>query len=277
MLNGREKIRTISLIYHDVVDPGSHELSGFPSADAAAYKLAPQQFESHIEMISGAVSGHPLLVHELPRLEQSQAGAMPWMISFDDGGESSHSRIAGLLEQAGWRGHFFIATDYIGSRGFMSRDQIRDLHRRGHLIGSHSCSHPLRFASQPARVIEEEWRKSIDILSDLLGDRVNCASIPGGQYSKQVAEMADSAGVDALFTSEPKSSISVIGSCRVIGRYSIQRRTPPAVAAAIASGRVLPRYRQWFWWEFKKMIKQLGGNHYLKLRQRLMREMDHGY
>jgi len=275
MLNVREKIRAISLIYHDVVDPGSHELSGFPGADAAAYKLAPRQFESHIEMLSAC--GRPLLVDELPRFDQAPAGAMPWMISFDDGGESSHSRIADLLEKAGWRGHFFIATDYIGSRGFMSREQIRDLYRRGHLIGSHSCSHPLRFASQQAQVIEREWRDSISVLSDLLGERVNCASIPGGQYSKLVAEIACSAGVEALFTSEPRSSISDVGGCRVIGRYSIRRRTPPAIAAAIASGSLLPRYRQLFWWESKKIVKQLGGDHYLRLRQKLMGEMDHGY
>lgn len=277
MQNVSEKIRAISLIYHDVVDPKSHEMSGFPGADAAAYKLSPRQFESHIEMIAGAVGGRPLLVHELSRIERSPSGAIPWMISFDDGGESSHSRIADLLERSGWRGHFFIATDYIGSRGFMSREQIRDLHRRGHLIGSHSCSHPLRFASQPAQVIEREWRESVGILSDLLGERVTCASIPGGQYSKHVAEIASASGIDALFTSEPKSSISDIGGCRVIGRYSIQRWTPPAIAAAIASGRLLPRYRQLFWWDFKKIVKKLGGNHYLRLRQRLMGEMDHGY
>ena len=41
--------------------------------------------------------------------------------------------VADELEQMGWRGHFFITSDWIGRRGFLTAGQIRELRRRGHV------------------------------------------------------------------------------------------------------------------------------------------------
>src|SRR5262249_55725103 len=201
-------------------------------------------------------------------LMANKAGpARPWMITFDDGGVSSYTPIADQLELIGWRAHFFITTDYIGAPAFMSREQIRDLHRRGHVIGSHSCSHPLRFASRPDAERRREWSVSVSVLSDLLGARVRVASVPGGQYSRKVAEAAADTGIEALFTSEPTTRCARVENCLVIGRYSIQRWMTSAVAAGMASGRFAPRFRQWLWWGIKKGAKKLGGDYYLRLRE----------
>ena len=40
------------------------------------------------------------------------------LLTFDDGGKSA-VRIADLLEEQGWRGHFFITTAMIGEPGFV--------------------------------------------------------------------------------------------------------------------------------------------------------------
>jgi peptidoglycan/xylan/chitin deacetylase (PgdA/CDA1 family) len=194
-----------------------------------------------------------------------------WTITFDDGGVSAYQHIAERLEELGWRGHFFIATDYIGAKGFMDRAQIRELRQRGHAVGSHSCSHPLRMASCGRRRIEREWSMSVDLLSNLLGERVDLASIPGGQYSRQVAEAAAQAGVRALFTSEPTASRRLIDGCLTLGRYAIQQWTAAQTAAAIASGKIAPRARQALLWHAKKMAKAAWGERYLKFRESLAR------
>ncbi|MFN0085087.1 MAG: polysaccharide deacetylase family protein [Blastocatellia bacterium] len=255
----------ISLMYHDVVDRAMHQASGFPSADAALYKLEPEQFERHLAAIRAAVSARPAMVTDL--MARRAGGERPWMLTFDDGGSSFHTPIADGLESLGWRAHFFITTDYIGKPAFLGPDQIRDLHRRGHLIGSHSCSHPLRFAARPFDELKREWRESIRALSDLLGEPVRIASIPGGQYSRSVAEAAAAEGIQALFTSEPTTRFTHVDGCLVIGRYAIQRWMSPEAAAGMAAGRFTPRFRQWMWWEAKKVTKMLGGNLYLKLRE----------
>ncbi len=268
MRNEAEKRRVISLMYHDVVERASHQASGFGSADAALYKLEPQEFERHLAAIGAVVSNRPILVADL--LAEKAGPAKPWMITFDDGGVSSYTLIAGRLEALGWRAHFFITTDYISKPAFMTREQLRELHSRGHIIGSHSCSHPLRFASRPWNELKREWSESVDQLSSLLDEPVCIASVPGGQYSRQVAEAAAAAGIKALFTSEPTTGCMEIDGCLVLGRYAIQRWMAPTVAAGMAAGQFAPRFRQWLWWESKKIIKTLGGDYYLRLRESWM-------
>lgn len=261
----------ISLMYHDAIEGCAHESSGFHWPDAALYKLEASVFDQHLQAIA-RICGHPTIISDM-----LSAGPRPpkspklWMITFDDGGVSAYAHIAERLEELGWRGHFFIATDYIGARGFMDRAQIRELRRRGHAIGSHSCSHPMRMASSGRRQIEREWNESVKLLSDLLGERVDLASIPGGQYSRQVVEAAAQAGVRAIFTSEPTIRCCMVAGCLTLGRYSIQRWTAAQTAAAIASGKIIPRARQTLLWQAKKMTKTIGGEYYLKFREALAR------
>jgi peptidoglycan/xylan/chitin deacetylase (PgdA/CDA1 family) len=252
-------------MYHDVVEQATHQTSGFNGGDAAIYKLEPDQFERHLAAISKVVPNKPILVTDL--MSDKAAPAKPWMITFDDGGASSYTTIADQLEMIGWRAHFFITTDYIGAPAFMSREQIRDLHRRGHIIGSHSCSHPLRFAARPHSELIREWSESVSALSDLLGARVRIASVPGGQYLRRVAEAAADTRIEILFTSEPTTRCAWVRNCLVIGRYAIKHWMTPATAAGMASGQFAPRFSQRMWWEIKKIAKTLGGDHYLSLRK----------
>jgi peptidoglycan/xylan/chitin deacetylase (PgdA/CDA1 family) len=62
---------------------------------------------------------------------------MPYLLfTFDDGGVSFLDLIAPALERHGWRGLFFIATNWIGSPGFLKASQIAELRQRGHHIGT---------------------------------------------------------------------------------------------------------------------------------------------
>ncbi len=269
---GTEKRRVISLMYHDVVERAAHQASGFGSADAALYKLEPEGFERHLAAIRSVVSDRPTLITDL--LADKTGPARPWMITFDDGGASFYTPIAGRLEELGWRAHFFITTDFISKPAFMTGEQIRELHCRGHLIGSHSCSHPLRFAARPWNEMKREWSESVSVLSALLGVPVQIASVPGGLYSRQVAEAAAAAGIKALFTSEPTTGCAEVDGCLVLGRYAIQRWMSPTVAAGMARGQFAPRFRQWLWWEIKKITKALGGDYYLRLRESWTNEIN---
>lgn len=273
-----ERLRAVALMYHDVVGRGDHEASGFPSADAALYKLEHDLFDQHLRALTSAC-GRPITATDLCEAQggvPSARGLMPWLITFDDGGASAYTHIADRLEALGWRGHFFIATDYIGEQGFMSGAQIRELRRRGHVIGAHSCSHPLRMAQCGWNDLLREWRVSTDVLSELLDEKVSVASVPGGQFSRQVAEAAGLAGIKTLFTSEPRVSSQMIAGCLVLGRYAVQRRMRPETAAALASGRLVPRLKQRLWWDAKKGIKALGGESYLKLRAALLSRAESG-
>lgn len=232
-------------MYHDVVDKADD--SGFPGKHAALYKLPPALFEEHLRAI--------------------RAAAPETVLTFDDGGVSFHSTIGAMLEQHGWRGHFFITTDWIGRPGFCDRAQIRDLAAHGHLIGSHSCSHPPRMSALSPTEIETEWRRSREVLEEITGAPVTTASVPGGYYSPAVGGAAARAGIRTLFTSEPTIRVTKLDGCRIFGRYAIRRDDSAATAAALAAGRWLPRAQQSAWWSVKKMAKRLSGGLYLRLQK----------
>jgi len=106
----------VSLLYHDVVAPGQFASSGFPDGDADIYKLERPEFELHlttIERVSG-VGGVALLDCAARCLSSKDL-----LFTFDDGGASAVS-IAALLESHGWRGHFFVTTDYKGRQRFLA-------------------------------------------------------------------------------------------------------------------------------------------------------------
>lgn len=256
----------ISLLYHDVVLAGDFVSSGFPQADAAVYKLTRAEFEGHIHAIAKAVPSSNVILLEAA---QQAIPAKALLFTFDDGGSSS-MMIADLLEAQGWRGHFFIPTDYIGRAGFLIAAQIRELRSRGHVIGSHSCSHPPRISHCAPAQLQQEWRKSVRVLSDSLGEKVTVGSVPGGFYSPRVAEAAREAGIQVLFTSEPTHRVGRVQDCLIVGRYSVQQGTSANTVARIVRGEKLPRLRQHLFWTAKKVLKTIGGNYYLAVRKKLL-------
>jgi peptidoglycan/xylan/chitin deacetylase (PgdA/CDA1 family) len=254
-------MQALAIMYHDVVENGDFESSGFPGEGAHVYKLRREDFAHHLDAIAAVTKA----VGTVRMLE-----GRPVLLTFDDGGASFHHPIAGLLEGRGWRGHFFITTDRIGTPGFLTETQLRELHRRGHIIGSHSASHPTRMAALTRAELDREWRESLDRLASVLGDTVTVASVPGGYFSREVAQSAAAAGIEALFTSEPTSQVAMQNGCRVIGRYVVQRGMAPAWSAGFASGNPSYCWRQSAAWKAKGVVKSLGGKTYLRMRQAIL-------
>jgi colanic acid/amylovoran biosynthesis glycosyltransferase len=253
------------LMYHDVVSLSRPNESGFPGPAAATYKVEPQRFEQHLDAIQRRVDTPAATFAG----DAATAMTCGWAISFDDGGVTAISEAAPLLEARGWRGLFFVPTQYIGRPGFMDATQLHELRARGHLIGSHSQTHPPRLSSCSRADVRAEWRESLATLGEILGERVLLASVPNGYYSRMVGEEAARAGIEVLFTSEPTSRPHWLGSCLVVGRYAIRSSTSATRAAAIAAGDRVPRFGQWLEWQVKGLVKVRAGDRYLQLRSRL--------
>ena len=257
----------LSLLYHDVVEAGAYNSSGFPGGDANIYKLARPEFESQLQRIG--------VTAECPHIGLADGrSALPscrtLLFTFDDGGASSLT-IADILEGHGWHGHFFIPTDFIGTHGFMAGNEIRELLDRGHVVGSHSCSHPHRLSHCPQQQLDREWSESVRKLSDILGEQPRVASVPGGFYAPRVAEAAGAAGVTILFNSEPTSRIGHVGNCSILGRYCIQQGVSAQTAASIARGAWPPRLLQFTLWNSKKAAKRVAGPLYYAVRKSLLK------
>lgn len=266
-------MKIISLMYHDVVAAGQAESSGFPGAAANLYKLERATFDAHLASIAAATPatcsvGSTVIEALAPCTDggekASRAAGDLVLLTFDDGGVSG-TAIADRLEAHGWRGHFFITTDYVGKPGFLTEADIKQLHSRGHVIGSHSCSHPKRISKCSRQDIDREWRESVARLTGIIDDEVQTASVPGGFYSRKVAEAAAEAGIRVLFNSEPTARLRHVGACQVIGRFAMERMNA-AAAARLAAGRLAPRVEQAVLWQLKKAAKAVGGRYWLQVR-----------
>jgi len=256
-------MKALSIAYHDVTDGSNGELLGYK----ALYKLSRDDFHKHI--LSIRQQGAEVAVSSIDRYRE-WGGHVPVFLTFDDGELGAYTCVADELEQYGWRGHFFITTNWIGQAGFLDRAQIRELRSRGHVIGSHSCSHPARMSHLTREELKREWSESCAILSDILGEPVKVASVPDGFYSRKVGKVAAAAGIQVLFTSEATAATSILNGCLILGRYFIQIHTPSSTSGAIAAGQMWPRWRQTALWKAKKAFKALTGESYLTIRRHLI-------
>lgn len=208
-------LEVATLNYHDIGWD-----SGFQRSGALPYKHSMPAFTGHLDAI--ASSGRmPRLVSEI---DFERVGRY-LMITFDDGGSSALDVIE-QLNRRGWKAHFFIITSRIGTSRFLDAAAIRQIRTCGHLIGSHSHTHPDIFRAQKVNAMMEEWFTSCNRLSDLLGEKCDVASVPGGDISAEVLQSADAGGIRYLFTSEPWLKPRKIGNCWILGRVCPRAGTP---------------------------------------------------
>ncbi len=259
-------MKAISLAYHDVTDGAD----GVQATCKARYKLDRQDFHDHIQAIRR--QAEQIVVRSIDCARRWE-GEIPAFLTFDDGELGAYRYVADELEEHGWRGHFFITTNWIARTGFLDRKQIRELRSRGHVIGSHTCSHPARMSHLGRDELTKEWFESCAVLNDILGEQVKVASVPDGYFSRKVGKTAAAAGIEVLFTSEPTMATSVLDGCLILGRYFIQQHTKPAVSGAIASQQNWPRWQQALLWEAKKPLKAVTGESYFRIRRYLISEV----
>jgi peptidoglycan/xylan/chitin deacetylase (PgdA/CDA1 family) len=255
--------RIYGLMYHDVIS--GTERSGRHGDGPERYKLSPPDFLAHLTAMERAVEGRPLAVGSAPAPGQSG-----WALTFDDGG-SSGLAVAEELARRGWLAYFFITSDAIGRPGFLDREAIRDLDRLGHVVGSHSTSHPSPMSTLSYDALVREWAESAAELAEIVGKPVKTASVPGGDYRSHVGRAAAQAGIELLFTSEPVRRARFQNGCLVAGRYSIRRHTSAREAASAAAGDAGLWLRQWSAWNARKPVKLMAGRHYDRLRSSMLK------
>jgi peptidoglycan/xylan/chitin deacetylase (PgdA/CDA1 family) len=255
-------------MYHDVVNAHDPDGSGFPGAAAATYKVDTDLFERHLEAIERR-AGAPAAQALFPEPAGTPASD-GWLLTFDDGGASAITQVADRLEARRWRGTFFVTTDRVGTPGFLTAAQVRELATRGHVIGSHSRSHPRRMSACARGDVRSEWRESVAVLAEMTGVPVVHASVPNGEFNRMVGEEASAAGIRVLFTSNPTRSRFLLDGCLVVGRYNVRATSSPDWVAAVAAGDRGTLYAQWMGWKLKGIAKGIARNRYQWLRERWM-------
>lgn len=243
----------IALMYHDVYTETPHE-SGFQNASAFQYKISVSEFEAQVKAISEYCKKNIDTEVEF---------------TFDDGGISFLNVIAPILEKYNQKGIFFITTKFLNTPLFLDDKQLEELHRHGHIIGSHSHSHN-EMSKLNDEEINNEWKKSLRILQKFTSNDIY-ASIPNGDTRNYVELSAEKHKIKKLYTSTPTTKNNCRGNMDLIGRYVVyQGMTSKEVLTIISSFSC--RKKMYLKWYVLRIIKLLFGNKYNKIKSKFFRK-----
>jgi peptidoglycan/xylan/chitin deacetylase (PgdA/CDA1 family) len=252
------------LLYHGI-DSGEMWDRKLDATDRE-YVLGRKRFEQHIEYLAR----RPIPVSSLDAcLRGGDDGAVPVVLTFDDGDVSGYTTAAPILESHGLRADFFIVTQWVDRPGFMTGDQLRDLVRRGHGVHSHSRTHAVLPSLTDAQ-IEEEVAGSKAELEAITGVPAAYFSIPGGAYDERVVAAARRAGYQRVL-----NSIEGYNDSREPA-FLLRRFTPRAYTGLRFLGAVCRHHtftiaRLAMKRHALRAVKRiLGGAHYQKIRGRIV-------
>lgn len=249
-------MKQIVLMYHDIYRQSPAE-SGFQNSTAIKYKVSADSFEQQVSSINNYLRERKLPLTTVK-------------FTFNDGGISFLTEAAPILEKYGFRGLFFISTSYIGSDKFLGIEDIRELTRRGHVVGSHSHTHPDRLTALSPEELDEEWKYSQMVLTEILGETSCVASIPNGYSSEAVLCAMNQEGITDIYSSTPTTTIKKFKNSKTIGRYVVTGNDDISSVLSIISS---PIYRFKLNVRFKclGLAKAILGDTYLKIRTKIIK------
>jgi peptidoglycan/xylan/chitin deacetylase (PgdA/CDA1 family) len=178
------------LVYH-IVRPS------YPTDSEAVKGLAqtPEIFDAEMKYL--AESGYHVIPFSALEDHISKNALLPdkpIVISFDDGWGDQFKYAFPILEKYHYTATFFVFTNPIGTRGFMTWDDLRALRDAGMTIGSHTRSHPFLLKITDPAILWNEIDGSKKTIEKNLGITVNEFAYPFGRYNATTTAIVKKAG-----------------------------------------------------------------------------------
>ena len=210
-------------------------------------------------------AGAPLycVSRENIRKQMGYLGTVPFgdspQITFDDGDITNYTQALPVLKEFKLKAFFFILAGRIGTEGYMTWEQVRELKDSGMTIGSHCMTHRI-LSGLPDDELDRELCYSKKMIEDDIGMKVAYISIPRGFYDRRVINRAREAGYEAVYTSDPQDNDGYcFGRIPVMASWDlakfervVERGLPPGDCVKSAVRR--------------SAIRMLGVNRYERIR-----------
>lgn len=123
-----------------------------------------------------------------------------WCLTFDDGNLSDFETVFPILKERGVNATFFLITDKIGEKGYLTWSQIQEMSDNGMSFGSHSLSHRKMTKLTPKDALHE-FGNSKKIIEDKLGNQISSFSYPFGENSEELNRICLQSGYKFVYTS----------------------------------------------------------------------------
>jgi hypothetical protein len=163
--------RSAVFVFHDIV--AVDRLADVP-ATHRPYALPPEEFRS----FALAAATSPRAAVPVGSVSD-ELGSLFYSFTFDDGHASDYTEAFPVLSELGLRATFFVVPTLVGTPGYVSWQQLREMVAAGMEVGSHSLTHP--FVDRLDRSgLEREFGESKAIIESRVGTPVRAASLPRG-------------------------------------------------------------------------------------------------
>ncbi|MBI3475664.1 MAG: polysaccharide deacetylase family protein [Acidobacteria bacterium] len=248
--------RIVFLMYHELELPGRALVQSEPGY--VRYILPADTFRSHLQWMKdsrfrGLSVSEALLYPTTPSV----------CITFDDGCETDLITAAPLLQEFGFQATFYLTTGFLGSPGYLTPDQVRQLDSLGFEIGCHSMTHPYLSDLSDAELGREIFDAKLQ-LEEIVGHAIAHFSCPGGRYDGRTLETARRAGFRSVATSRFHAN-SASTSAYELGRVAMLRDLSLEGLSATCQGRGL--WKKQLQDQTRQSVRRVFGNSvYDKLR-----------
>jgi peptidoglycan/xylan/chitin deacetylase (PgdA/CDA1 family) len=177
-------------MYHALAD-GPH-----PSGQDPHYTLTSQAFGRQLDRIAamggaGSTRGW---------LDGEHGHAV--LLTFDDGHLSNHRIALPALVQRRMTADFFINPAMVGTPGFASWNELREMSDAGMSIQSHGYDH-VYLTSLPDKRLRETLRAAREEISDRMGRQATLLAPPGGRMPRGLSMVANDCGYARVLSSRP--------------------------------------------------------------------------
>jgi peptidoglycan/xylan/chitin deacetylase (PgdA/CDA1 family) len=241
--------RIVYLMYHELELAGRKLRQSEPGY--VRYILPVETFRNQMEWLTRSSFGG---------LNVSEALAYPTepsvCITFDDGCDTDLIAAAPILREFGLHATFYLTAGFVGTPGFLSAEQVRELDAQGFEIGCHSMTHPYL-----SDIWEPELKREIvdakQKIEQILGHALDHFSCPGGRYDQRTLAMARQAGFKTVANSEFHAN-SPNTSHYDLGRVAMLRDRPIDDFDAVCHGRGLWKKR--FYHQSRRTAQRILGN-----------------
>lgn len=189
------RVRVPFLVYHNIAVPEA----AVRAADRAYY-VTPDEFEAEMAALE---SGGFVSVSEDDVAAALRGGPAlppkPVVITFDDDRESQFANAFPALVRHRMTATFYVFTNAIGRKGYLTWDQLKEFRDAGMRIESHSVFHPF-LDKLDDDGLRKELERSKATLEEHLGIRVTSFAYPFGLHEDRVVAAVKAAGYETART-----------------------------------------------------------------------------
>jgi peptidoglycan/xylan/chitin deacetylase (PgdA/CDA1 family) len=162
----------------------------------------PDVFQS--EMQSLKANGFQTITFK--QLRDGDVPTKPIIISFDDGYQDNYDKAFKILKNNGQVGVFFIISNAVFSKAYLSKEEIKEMSDNGMEIGSHTSDHE-DLSTASLADIDNQVQKSKKDLESITGKPVETFCYPFGKSSATAeAEVIKAGYKSAVIVSDKASS-----------------------------------------------------------------------